>query len=363
MKSKLLIGWTLTVLSTGAIVSCGDDDGDDAQPNGGKAGSTAGASGNAGKAGGGSGGKAGEGGSGGGKAGGGSGGRAGNGGRGGRGGSGGSTPGGQGGEAGSMAGEAGEGPGGEGGGGGEGALGGEGGLGGESAGGAAGDTGESGSAGLGGEGGSGEPPVAVLRLNELNSNIDNNRDLIELRVITAGNLGGIRVEQTLTNTTLLATLPSVTVEAGDLVVVHLNPLGGVSSETTAKDQCTGPACYDAAWDVRGQDTGLVHGNRVIAVRANGAYQDAVPFVATGGTQPAAFLTALEAIQDAGQWTPATCGGSACTYATTPSAEDISVDWTEIAATADGDSIQVTGTGSDTAAEWEVAESSFGEPNG
>ena len=366
MKNKLLIGWMATMLGAGVLVACGDDDGgdDDGHPSGGKAGSSAGTAGaNAGK-GGSAGGGTGGGGTGGGKAGGGG---AGNGGKSGKAGGGGTGgkgvnpggAGGEGGEAGSTGGESGNaGQGGQGGQGGEGPVGGEAGLGGESGAG----SGETAGAGNGGEGGAPEVPLAVLHLNEINSNINNNVDLIELRVITGGDVFGITVEQVLMNATVLATLPHLVVAANDLVVVHLNAPGGVTNESTGKDQCVGQACFDEAWDVRGGDTGLVHGNRVITVRANGAYQDAVPFVDSGGTEPAAFLDALTAIQTASQWTPAMCGGMACTYATTPSAVDISVDWADIGTTAAGDSVQVTSNNDNSANQWEVAPGSFGLPN-
>ena len=120
--------------------------------------------------------------------------------------------------------------------------------------------------------------TALLRLNELNSNITNGADLIELRVIEAGDIAGITIEQVLTTPVVLATLPSLVVAANDLIVVHLNAPGGVTNEMLTKDQCGGPACYDEAWDVRGEDTGLFFGNRVISVMDGATYQDAVPFI-------------------------------------------------------------------------------------
>ena len=46
-----------------------------------------------------------------------------------------------------------------------------------------------------------------------------------------------------------------------------------------------------------------------------------------GNTLASFPDNLQALQAAGHWFPADCGGSLCTYASTPTATEVSVDWT------------------------------------
>jgi hypothetical protein len=223
-----------------------------------------------------------------------------------------------------------------------------------------------GQGGAGGEGGGPTVPVAVLRLNELNPSISGGADLIELRVIQAGSIEGIVIQQSAGTPSTVATLPALTVAVDDLVVVHLNPANGaqaITNETTSKSQCTATTCYDAAWDVRGASpaNGLAVGNRVVSVRSGTTLQDAVPFVVDGGSN-AGFLTELQAIQQAGQWTPAGCGGEECTYVSDPTALEVSVNWTDTEATRAGDSVQVTASNNNQAGAWALDASTFGEPN-
>jgi hypothetical protein len=383
---KFLMACAMTALATGVVTGCGDDDGDDdTNPTAGKGG-TAGTSGASGKGGTSSGGISG---SGGGKAGAGNGGKGGtsggNGGRAGGGsGSGGAGRGGAGsggtdagGEAG-LGGEAGGGSGGQGGeaglGGGEGGVAGLAGAGGEAgvpgpiAGqGGEGATSAGGQGGAGGEGGSTvPPPVARLRLNEINPSIAGGEDLIELLVVEAGSIEGIIIQQSVGTPATVATLPALTVAVNDLVVVHLNPANGaqaITNETTSKSQCTSTDCYDAAWDVRGASVanGLAVGNRVVTVLSGSTLQDAVPFVVDGGSS-AGFLDELQEIQTAGQWSPTSCGGDPCTYDSDPTAIEVSVNWADTEMTEAGDSMQVTASNNNTTGAWDLAASTFGEPN-
>jgi hypothetical protein len=382
---KFLMACAMTALATGVVTGCGDDDGDDdTNPTAGKGGTagTSGASGKGGtggtagtaggKAGAGSGGKAGSSGGNGGKAGGGAG--SGGAGRGGAG-SGGTDAGGEAG----LGGEAGGGSGGQGG---EAGLGGEGGVAGQAGAGAGGEAGvpgpiagqggeggtpAAGQGGAGGEGGGTEPPpVARLRLNEINPSIAGGEDLIELLVIEAGSVEGIVIQQSVGTPTTVATLPALTVAVNDLIVVHLNPANGaqgITNETTAKSQCASADCYDAAWDVRGGSAanGLAVGNRVVTVRSGTTLQDAVPFVVDGGSS-AGFLDELQEIQTAGQWSPTSCDGDPCTYSTDPTALEVSVNWADTEATEAGDSMQVTAANNNTTGAWDLAASTFGVPN-
>jgi hypothetical protein len=130
-------------------------------------------------------------------------------------------------------------------------------------------------------------------------------------------------------------------------VVHLTPAGATGgapgSETTSKNQypaTTYTANYDGAWDIRGEAVNLTFSNRVLRVRASGGSTiDAVPFVlSTSPSPPAAFPTALQALQAEGLWLPADCGGAPCTYLTNPSAVQVSVDYAGAGTTATGNSI-------------------------
>lgn len=163
---------------------------------------------------------------------------------------------------------------------------------------------------------------ATVRLSEMNANISagGQHDLIELQVLTDGNLVGITLQENLVGSkVLLATLPNLQVVAGDLVVVHLQadfPDGGVNlitNETTTKGDCTLPACYANAWDVsdvgHGQK-GMVYGSRVITAQTpSGSIMDGISWYSSGGTPLANFSQETNALIDAGLWE--TCDGGYC----------------------------------------------------
>ena len=211
---------------------------------------------------------------------------------------------------------------------------------------------------------------ARLLLNEVSPNVANTHDRIELLAVTAGNTGGITVEQDIASPTVLATLPSIEVAAGDLIVVHLNPgpSDATTSETTSKDELPSSTFawnFDAAWDVLGGTTGITYSDRVLVVRgADGHIQDAVPFIRSGiGAPPAGFVADLQAIQAAGLWLPASCGGKPCSNTTTPSATAVSVDWAGVGSTVTGKTAaRTSATDTDTAADWAVGVSTLGVPN-
>jgi hypothetical protein len=216
-------------------------------------------------------------------------------------------------------------------------------------------------------------PVAALVLNEISPNIGSSRDLVELRATSAGTTDGITIEQDGSTVEVLATLPAIDVAVGDLVVVHLAPAGATGaapgSETTSKTQhpaASFGANYDGAWDVHGGDVGLVHGNRVLFVRSpSDTVQDAVPVVlSTTPSPPAAFPGDLQAVQSAGLWLPVDCGGTPCTYASTPTAPAVSVDYLGVGTTAAGSSVSREPTQDTNSREdWNAAAAqSMGLPN-
>ncbi|OJT21916.1 hypothetical protein BO221_24495 [Archangium sp. Cb G35] len=215
--------------------------------------------------------------------------------------------------------------------------------------------------------------TAVLLLNEVNPSLSGGRDLIELLAVSGGSVNQITVVADGSPAQVLATLPNVTVAAGDIIVVHLAPsatFDAPASETLGKSEFPKAMYgtnYDTAWDFRGGSTGLSFANRVLRVKdALGNTQDAVPFVATIGTPSSIFLGQLQAIQAEGLWLPADCTGALCTYDTYPTAVDVSVNWTLIGSSStSATSVQRLGGGFDTNmySDWySPGTSSFGLPN-
>ena len=219
---------------------------------------------------------------------------------------------------------------------------------------------------------SGYVTPAVFVLSEVNPNISGSRDLIELRAISAGTMNGITVVQnppaSSSSYLLMATLPNVMVAAGDIVMVHLNSNGFIQTETNAKNQWPQafyPDAFDSAWDVLGGTTGLTFGYRVVAVLAPDGVtiQDAAGFVTTSGTPPAAYPAALQYIQSLTHWFPANSNGQPTDYTTSPTAQEISVNWSGAATTRAGNSVRrAPGTDTNAAADWSIGASSWGLAN-
>ncbi|NUO47424.1 MAG: hypothetical protein HOV80_01065 [Polyangiaceae bacterium] len=219
---------------------------------------------------------------------------------------------------------------------------------------------------------SGFVSAANLVINEINPNITGSTDLVELLVTGAGSTNGITLLQDGTNVETIATLPDVNVAAGDLIVIHITPAAATgaapSSELTSKTQFANAsfsANYDNAWDFHGGTTGLTNNNRVIRLEApGGVVLDAVPFAITSGTPPAAFPGDLQALQAAGFWLPANCGGAPCDYVSTPTAIGVSVLYTGVGNSATTNSVQRK-LGFDTmqASDWNAAAAqTWGQPN-
>jgi hypothetical protein len=170
------------------------------------------------------------------------------------------------------------------------------------------------------------PAPASLLINEVNPNLASGRDLVELRAISGGSVAGMTLELDLTGAVTLANFPPILVAAGDLLVVHMTPAAGETTEIGSKQECAAATCFNAAWDIAGAVANVPFTNRILVVRQFGAIVDAVPFAVAGG-MTATFPENLQALQAAGLWVPADCGGSACTYVSTPTATAVSVDWT------------------------------------
>ncbi|WNZ66132.1 Ig-like domain-containing protein [Myxococcus sp. MxC21-1] len=216
--------------------------------------------------------------------------------------------------------------------------------------------------------------AAVLRISEVQPNMADARDLVELEVITGGTTAGIILQQDVNSPVVeLAKFKDVTVAAGDIIVVHLNPAAGFIAETQAKDevpQSTASTHYDTAWDFQGEGANAItFSSRILLVKdVAGNIQDAVPFARTTGTPPAAFIGNIQAVQAAGHWLPADCSGAPCTTTSTPTAAAVAADWTAIPASAGSvtpttNTIRrISATDTNTKEDWAVGAPSWGLPN-
>ncbi|MFE8602457.1 chitobiase/beta-hexosaminidase C-terminal domain-containing protein [Archangium violaceum] len=214
--------------------------------------------------------------------------------------------------------------------------------------------------------------AAVLRITEVNPNITSGRDLVELIAVKGGSVNNFTlIMGEGTTLTALATFPNAVVAAGDIIVVHIRPAASngdaSASETTSKTQypaSTNSANYDTAWDFLGSTgTDMGYSRRVLRVRDTlGVTQDGASFVRTGVTPPGDFNPALQALQAEGQWSPANCGGAPCGDATTPTAVEVSADWTNIQTAKTSSVRRVSATDTNKRDDWAVGTASFGVPN-
>ncbi|MDY7230236.1 Ig-like domain-containing protein [Hyalangium rubrum] len=210
---------------------------------------------------------------------------------------------------------------------------------------------------------------AVLRITEVQPTMTGNADLVELVVVTGGNVENFTLNQDVNAPTLLATFPDATVAAGDIIVVHMNT-PSMTSETTGKTQfpSSGTATnYDTAWDFKGGTNHITYSSRVLVIRdAVSNIQDATPFIRTEGTPPAAFAGNLQAIQAAGHWSPVDCGGVPCTLTSTPTALEVSADWTGLptsnSTTATNSVRRVSATDTNSKADWATGAPTWGVIN-
>jgi hypothetical protein len=202
--------------------------------------------------------------------------------------------------------------------------------------------------------------TAVLRIDEVNPAI-NTPDLVELRVVSGGGVGGFTFSQNQVTPQTLATLPDVVMQTGDVIVLHLYKTGTPASttETSSKTDCSDASCYAGAWDVNG-GSGKEIGNsaRVLTIRdKSGVVQDTMAFYSTNIANYSAELAAAQSI---GQWKPANCGGAACDDS---NAKTLMVPGTGLQSTTAGKSfVRSSATDTDSASDWSVAASSWGVAN-
>lgn len=217
-------------------------------------------------------------------------------------------------------------------------------------------------------------PAATLMFTEISPNITSSFDLIELKVTSAGSLNGIVVQANTSGATNFITFPDVRVAVGDIIVVHCNGAteagAAPGNETTAKNQYpvgTYSANFDNAWDFQGSANGITATDTALLV-CNGTcsastVQDAVALSNKDGTGSGTFDGNLAGIQGYGAWSPANCGGAACTDATSPSSQSVSASMSGVGTTRTGVSVQRRNTGSyvDTnqSSDWITAAATFG----
>ncbi len=193
--------------------------------------------------------------------------------------------------------------------------------------------------------------IARLVLNEIAPNIDGGHDLVELRATTAGTVAGtVLVENPDGGGTTLATLPALVVAVGDLIVVHLDPGAGVSTETTSTSDCADSDCYDDAYDVVGGDTGITYEDTVLELaRPSGRVLDAGAFAIPGAPDTAGFDAQVAALIVAGVWSGDSEAGTAA-------------DWSAVGTQPTGDTIARAGADTNTSTDWAVGTETIGLPN-
>jgi hypothetical protein len=183
-----------------------------------------------------------------------------------------------------------------------------------------------------------EPPMRLV-LNEVNPALPGGADIVELLAMQSGGVDGFTVEEGVLNPVLLATLPSLHLNAGDLMVVHLTAPAEVITETTSPAECLSAACFPTAWDVAGANGGIGVSGRVLVVRRPD--RTIVNAVAFSGALPSnGFLADVAAIEQMGLWS-----GSAA-------------NWQGVGV---GLSVQRRGD-TDSSADWSLAATTYGGPN-
>lgn len=156
---------------------------------------------------------------------------------------------------------------------------------------------------------------AVVRINELNANIDGACDLIELRAVTGGSLDGWTLQHR--RTTLVA-FTNLTVQPNDYIVVHINGASadcnpaGAGNEASSKTEfarATHSANYDTAYDWYATTAGMQRTDTTLLLfDANGAIADAALFSDDStGTAARDSERGAEDAANLGEWT--TQGGT------------------------------------------------------
>ena len=209
---------------------------------------------------------------------------------------------------------------------------------------------------------------AKIVINEVNANLPDGCDLIELRVTSDGNLGGLQVKE---KTTVLYTFPATfAAKAGDIIVVHVDSAdtthcnaSGATDETTSiteKPASTYSQNFDTAYDVYSPDKGLTATTNVLTlVNVTGKIVDAVLLHdGTTGSVAGTTLTAASIVGTANQWSPVPTGGfTAANYRTE------AVTGLKASSSVTGNTIQrANATDTNAKTDWHVAAGTFGAKN-
>jgi hypothetical protein len=146
-------------------------------------------------------------------------------------------------------------------------------------------------------------PGAVVRINELNANISKGCDLIELRVIEPGSMAGFELWS---RTSALLEFSAFAVQAGDIIVVHLNSdtcVPNQRSEVTSRSESSAPGTYVTAFDWFSSSPGIANTDTVLTLYdARGKIVDAALFSDDPtGTAAAASEEQAAVVARAHQW--------------------------------------------------------------
>jgi hypothetical protein len=108
-------------------------------------------------------------------------------------------------------------------------------------------------------------------------------------------------------------------------------------------------------------TAITYSGRVLVTRGPDAgIQDGVAFYRSGTTSPATFFDQVEALQDAGQWSPSSCSGNPCN--TNALAQGISFNWAGLPTTLVTTAARAGNKDTNAAGDWAVGASSLGATN-
>jgi len=212
-------------------------------------------------------------------------------------------------------------------------------------------------------------PSALVRIDELNANIELSCDLVELRVVQGGSMDGFELWE---RTTPIVTFSGLAVQANDRVLVHLGGSGGscnpagIVRETRAANElpvASYPTNSDSAFDWYSTHAGLTSTDNVLTlyggqnqiVDAVLASDDATGTAAAASEAQAAVVAAAGHWEMVGGGVPP--GGFIAGDFNAHAVQDL--DATGI--TRAGNSIQRTGDGdTDTKADWtDAASASWG----
>ena len=203
----------------------------------------------------------------------------------------------------------------------------------------------------------------ALTLNEVNPRITTG-DEVELLAHGAGNVAGWTIAQNIgSGAVTVATLPTLTVADGDLVVVHLKAVVSVTAESTAKNTCVDATCPTTAWDVLGSAAQDLTNSAEVVTLANpmGKVVDGLAF--SNGSGAATWPSQLQALQTAGVWDPTPCPNTCAKADADTLAVATGTSATGVGTTVAGSSMQRSDSViPSTKAHWIVKASTWGAAN-